>query len=629
MSRNPRLITLAGVAATVLAAAVSPSAAAAGAPPPLEPIEVERTLPTPAGVALGSATLAPGERSVVVEGEVDGAEQVGVMGLDGKEFRCLTCGLATQALDPDPLDDGRRILLTGVEPSKLDALLQRLGGGAGLGDLQFSVLECAPSIEDCADRRIVPLDFPRDGLVDGAQVREVSASPDGTLIKWNEVLATSGERMVIGRLVRTAKGYEARDPVILNEPFTVDNRTESWQAAGRFFESGGGASGRSFWDGGRTLKYNATSTALNYDLYELDLLTGARTRRTTDLDYNEMSDASPDGRWLSYASARGLDRMDVFTQLERPPFLDAVAFGALGRISLFSNRRCMNERWLMDREGQRGTYGGQPVVTEDGWVIRGWRWFEDGTRALITEERIPNEPEPRDPAARKRLRIIRFPERTPSAPVAPVHIDAADLRRIGAPYTSYHSMADRQVLGRVVRGRASGTATLTYLGSFTAGTWRVTYANYSDDGRSFVTGTESFASAVPSLLSTWSAGLVVRGAHQGHLRGTVTLLPGSKFRASVDSVVDGQRFERVPVQADCPGVRQAPLAVERLGGGRYRVTARVPEDPVARPVRGAIIEAGDARATTDADGVGVLDVPPAAATVRASAGGFHPAEGPA
>lgn len=627
MSRSSRRISLSAITATVLAAALAPSAAAGT--PPLEPIEVERTVPTPAGLALGSATLAPGDRSVVVGGKVEGTEQVGVIGLDGEGFRCLTCGLAKQALDPDPFDDGRRILVTGVQASRLDQILQGLGGGAGLGDLQFSVLECAPSIEDCADRRIVPLDFPRDGLADGAQVREVAVSPDGTLVKWNEVLATSGERMVIGRLARTAKGYEAREPVVLNEPFTVDNRTESWQAAGRFFESGGGASGRSFWDGGRTLKYNATSTALNYDLYELDLITGTRTRRTTDLDYNEMSDASPDGRWLSYASARGLDRMEVFTQLERPPFLDAVAFGALGRISLFSNRRCMNERWLMDREGQRGTYGGQPVVTEDGWVIRGWRWFEDGTRALITEERIPNEPEPRDPAARKRLRIIRFPERTPTAPVAPVHIQATDLRRIGAPYTSYHSMADRQVLGRVVRGRASGTAALTYVGTFTAGAWRVTYENYSDDGRSFVTGTESFAAAVPNLLSTWSAALVVRGAHQGHLRGTVTLLPGSKFRASVDSVVDGRRFDRVPVQADCPGVRQAPLAVEHLGGGRYRVTARVPEDPVARPVRGATVEAGDARTTTDADGVAVLPVPPASATVRASAGGFRSAEGPA
>lgn len=610
------------LAPVVVLLAVGPAAAD---PPPLEPVEVERTLRSPAGVQLRTGILAPGGTSVVVAGEVAGAEHVGIMPLEGEgdAFTCLTCGIAPQAKDPDPFDDGRRILLTGVETSALDQRLQQLGGGSGLGDMQYSVLECAPSLEACDRASIVALDFPRDGLAQGVQIREVAVSPDGRFVKWNEVRSTSGEVIVMGRLTREQTRYTAHDPVVLNEPFVAGRDAAGWQAAGRFHESGGGASGRSFWDGGRTLKYNATSSALNYDLYELDLVTGERRRRTTDLDYNEMSDASPDGRWLSYSSARGLDRMDVFTQLERPPFLDVVTFGALGRISLFNNRRCMNERWLMDREGQRGTYGGQPVVTEDGWVIRGWRWFEDGTRALIQEERIPNEPEPQDPAARTRLRVIRFPERTATRPITPVAIDGAALHRVGSPY-SYHAMADRQVLGRVVRGRAAGTAQLTYLGNFSLGSWSVTYRGYSDDGRSFVSGTERFQAAVPTLYATWHANLVVVGEHDGHLRGNVTVLPQSKFRATIDSQVDGTRFTRVPVQADCPGVRQPALQIERLDATRVRVTAEVPEDPQARPVRGATVIAGTDRATTNTDGI--ARVQEGAQRVAAAAGGFRPAE---
>ena len=29
--------------------------------------------------------------------------------------------------------------------------------------------------------------------------------------------------------------------------------------------------------------------------------------------------------------------------------------------------------------------GGQPIVVEDGWAIRAWSWFPDGTRALVAQ----------------------------------------------------------------------------------------------------------------------------------------------------------------------------------------------------------------------------------------------------
>lgn len=601
--------------------------AQAAAPPPLQPIETVGDLPIPSALALEGGTLMPDAQHALVWGVVGGARQVGVMRLDGTGFTCISCGVVSQALDPDAFDDGRRILVSGAEKAAADPL-GAVGGGGGLGDLQYTVIECAPSVADCRGRRALPLDFPTDSLSQGVQNREVATSPDGRFVKWNEVRATQGEVMVMGRLLRSDRGYTVADPVVLNERWTPSTAT-GLADGGRFHESGGGSSGRSFWDGGRTLKYNATTTSLNYDLFELDLATGARRRLTTDDDYNEMSDASPDGRWLSYASARGLHRMDVFTQLHRPPFLDVLTFGMLGRIALFNNRRCMKERWLMDRGGQRGRYGGQPVVTEDGWVIRGWRWFPDGRRALLEEERIPNETQPTDPRRRIRLRIVRFPALRPAAPRPTVPIDPAALARWGAPYATYETLA-AQPRATVVAGPRGGTATLTFLGVFAGGVFSVRYHGWTEDGRTFLDGTESYATAGASPDAAWSADLAEHGAHTGTLRGDVELLPQNRFRADVHSTVDGETHDGVPTQADCPGVHQPPLTVtaRRLPGGRrlrLRVTARVPEDPVARPVIRARVRVGRRGAWTDARGVARLTASHGADEVTATAPGFRAA----
>jgi hypothetical protein len=313
-----------------------------------------------------------------------------------------------------------------------------------------------------------------------------------------------------------------------------------------------------------------------------------------------------------------------------------VAFPALGRVGLWNNRRCMNERWLMDRAGQREGYAGQPIVIEENWAIRGWSWFADGTRALVAEERLPNEPLPSDPYQRARLRILRFPARAPTAPLPVVSLADVDLSW-AVPYGSYQGMASQPVAGHVLPGRAAGTATLDFSGSFVTGAWSVVYDGYSDDGLSFVSGTEAVEAANALLDVTWSADLAVSGASTGLLRGSLNVTGPGRFTGSIESEVDGVRFEQVPVQADCPGLRPPPLAVEsalrapRPGGGWWvlaRVTARVPEDPRARPVRHATVESGGATALTDHYGWAFVEVPGAAppARVDARAGGFLAAE---
>ncbi|MEO3785799.1 hypothetical protein ABGB12_20915 [Actinocorallia sp. B10E7] len=587
--------------------------AAPSSPAPLEPIEVESTVAMPPGVTLNSGQanslkLIAGEKWVIANVTYRGTAQVAAIELGGPGFSCISCGALDGAREASPFPDGKRALMAGA--------------AAGASDIQHQVVECTPSLQDCREREVLPIVLPRDGLLQGAQNREPRLHPDGKHLTWTEVRMTEGPVMLLAGLERRAKRYVVTSPRVLNPAYRLGSDPTGWEEGGRYYETGGG-----WLDGGRTLVYRATGSALNYDIWELDLATGHRRKITEDLDYNEMYEGSPDGRTSAYASARGLDRMDVVTRLRRPTFLDTTAFAQIGRAALWNNRRCMNERWLMDREGQRGTYGGQPVVLQDGWVMRGWDWFHDSTRAVITEE--PFTPTAGGTgAADVRMRIIRFPARRPTAPRPVVDLDTVDYARWSVPYKDYRGIASRQVRGRKVEGRRSGTATLDFTGTFAAGKWKVRYDRYSDDGRTFLTGTESLATPSPTLLGVWQADLKATGRHPGHLRGRLTITKPAKVKGTVESEVDGVRSSGLPAQADCPGVRQPQLALTAAGTGpgktvRVRVTARVPEDPTPRPVRDAQVTASGTTVRTDADGY--ARVPANSGNVTAVAGGFKPA----
>ncbi|MEO3785800.1 hypothetical protein ABGB12_20920 [Actinocorallia sp. B10E7] len=589
-------------------------------PPPFEPVEVDRDIALPEGVKPSSSQgvrLAPDGRHLVMSIVYRGEEQVGVMLPDGSGFSCVTCGKLKTARGTEVFPDGKKLWVERV-PEGSGAP----GASGGTGDIHYSVLECAPSVYDCRTSKLVPVRFPVPGLKQGAQNRAVQLHPDGRHLRWTEVRALEGARMTIGRLERREDRYVVTGPRVANPAFKLGDDPADWVAAGAYYEAG------QWLDGGRTLKVGATSgSALNYDIFTLDLATGEYRRVTTDTDYNEGTDGSPDDRWLAYTSARGLDRMDVFTRLQRPPFIDMAAFAQIGRVGLWNNRRCMNERWLMDREGQRGTYGGQPVITEDAWTIRSWSWYPDGTRALIAEEHVTARTGTPGYQPDIRIRVLRFPSRKPARPTPVVPLDSLDLSKSTVPAKDYKAVAARQIRGRVVHGEHSGTAKLTFTGTFLAGEWKVRYDRYSDDGQSFVTGTESLKTPLASAVADWKADLKVTGRDNGYLRGALTVRQPAKFEGTVESEVNGELLKGVPVQADCPGIRQPRLALAAAGTGpgktvRVRVTARVPEDPTPRPVRDAKVTTLGTTVRTDADGY--ARVPATGGTVTASAGGFKP-----
>lgn len=559
-----------------------------------------------------SLRLIANEEWAIANVRFNGAPEVGAIRLGEPGFSCITCEVLDGGREASPFADGKRAFVAKSEP--------------GTSDIQFYVVSCLPSLVRCEERSVKAVTLPKDGIAQGVQNREPRVAPDGRHLAWTEVSATGGPVMVLGQLVERSDEYVIQKPYVLNPAYSFGKGAAQWVPGTRYYETGGG-----WLDGGRTLVYRSTSSSMNYDIYELDLATGQRTRVTHDLDYNEIYEGSPDSRFAMYASARGLDRMDVFTQLKRPAFLDTFTFPQLGRIALHNNRRCMNELWLMDRRGQRGQYAGQPLVLRDGWVIRGSDWFRDGRHALVTEQ--PFTPNAGTPAAgdeKVEMRVVTFQALKPVEPKRTVDLDTLNYGSWAIPYAQFRAPGDRALDARVVRGRDSGVAVVTYTGTFAAGTWSVTYRNFSDDGRSFLSGTEGITTPAAPLLATWRADLRSRGDRKGRMTGLLEIRAPAAFDGSVQTTVNGHTWRSVPTQAtDCPGVHRPRLRViDTADDGsrmRIRVGAHVPESEAPFPVAGVRVTVGSQRLRTGLRGwVTLPDTAGHRPVITLATGGFRP-----
>jgi hypothetical protein len=545
---------------------------------------------------------------------------------------CLTCGRRGGSKF-EPFEDGRRLWF--VDRSGGEAL-QVLALEAGTTNIPYSVLECSPSLIDCQQASVLPVQFPIDSvtsLPEGAQNREAQPDAYGEYVMWNEVRRSEGTRISLGRLERRNDRYVVVNTHVVSPAYRLDGSLDDWLNGSRFYENS-----HEFPVGNRYLAYRTTGSALNYDIAEIDLLTGERRFVTRDIDYNELNFTSPDGRLIAYSSARGLDRMDLVSEPRRPPLLDFVAFGQVGRPFLFNNRLCMNELWLMDRSlGQTADgYGGQPLILEDDWFVRDVDWYGDSRRLLVTEYRAPQQPEPMDPTARSRYSLLELPTRAPTVAPMPLHLGELDWTLWSRPSSAHTAMAGRVVLPRRFRGQVSGEAMVVYLGNFLGGYWQVTYRDYSDDGENVLDGSESLLIASPILASVWTVDLRVQGRQNGRLRGHLLVGANNFFQDSLVNTVEGSERRGIPVQAECPGRLRPPLSVQVLSEGDkgllLQITARVPEDPKPRPVWGAALRWGGVQVESDERGQAWLPRPPASLGLeglQVEAGGFTPYVGAA
>ena len=172
---------------------------------------IERhVVPLPAGVtAARFPWYASDGDAILFSAQTAGSSRVELLAIreDGSELRCLTCGIAPEVraplLKPLPFPDGRRVLLRVGEQSPVQAA-------------DHAVLECRPTVADCANAELVPIAVPLDDrAVVRQDQREFRVSPDGRHTGFTQVRETAeGEALLVAAvslLERDASSYQVVD----------------------------------------------------------------------------------------------------------------------------------------------------------------------------------------------------------------------------------------------------------------------------------------------------------------------------------------------------------------------------------------------------------------------------------
>lgn len=493
-----------------------------------------RTVPVPAGVEASlPAFTADGDHLLFAYTAPDvTGSQIGTVALDGRDFRCVTCGLEgpVDLGKPFVSRDGTRVLVR--TPS---------GKGTPTTMYTYSIVSCADGVLTCTRPELVPVALP--GEAQGVlQTRELRIAPDGEHLAFTQA-RPGGWTIVLGRLERQGERFEVTDLRLLNPPFSLGEDSADWAAAGAFAEVKG------FTDDGRSVIYATTAYgSLNFDDVLLDLATGERRRLTAHPDWDEPLDVSPDGGTFVVGSSRGTHRIDGLSLVPRPPMFDLVAYAQSARWLLSTEARdCVVRPWLLDASrpdtGQPGTeldteawaegYGPRAIPT----------WRLDGTAIALWEElQDPQAAGPDAPATR--LRVVTFDDRTPTE-VRP----AATTPEPTWAWTYDQYPLTERTTDTIIRGRAGGTAHLVFTGDFVTGTYQVTYDGYTDDGSTVLDGTETFDSPMVISDATYTVDLTVSGARPGSMRGSYAL-HGKELTGTVTSTLGDETASWPP--APCP-----------------------------------------------------------------------------
>jgi hypothetical protein len=639
----------AALAVLAVTATTALAAAAQGAAPPFIPIHHE-WLALPAGVQPYAPSWMPDGRHILFQNEVDG--RTWIIGADGSDARCVTCDFAD---DPGPrlpgglffvysFPDQQRLLLTaGVDvtystPGGTVAYgMEWLGAISGAGSPppaqpEAVVLECAPSIVDCASHRVVPIDLSADAnpAEPVGQRRTWHLSPDGRHLMWMDV-RPDGTVMIVARLERKADRYVAADPRIINPAAPTglgDTEVEHWAYVGQTLE------GKSFAAGGRLAEYIGGPDAGNFDVVTVDLATGKRHRLTTGPDWDEDGAVSPDGAYLVTASWRTMHRIDVLGGMlpEIHSFIDLPFMSAVvgNYVSTHDGFQCDLTPWLMGGSGDEdGSLLGQPIAPYDGGpsyvannLVGAPMWSPDGRRLLLQEKLYgPSEGPTYIPtvlgSVPSRLMIATL-DRPPARPIPVTGSDVGDW----APSASTAGTGLDRPANVTVPGKAAGTVSIAFAGNILSSEGTVTYKHYSDDGETFADGTQTISN--PQILAlpvTLDVDITISGAHRGFWRGHMDAGGGKPPSGTIESEFDGHRVNGLPAVGACPQSlpRATPLQVHvRRNRGNaidVRVTASIhgagrnEQLTDTRPVHGATVRLGGRRARTDARGRATLRLP--------------------
>ncbi|MEU1054317.1 hypothetical protein ABZ397_17420 [Streptomyces sp. NPDC005876] len=614
-----------------------------GAPqdiPPFYAVDRDR-MPVPEGVMPWGPTWFPDGQHVLFQDYNGGREWVA--DADGGNVRCLTCSMTDH---PDitggfayAFPDQRRMFLANE-----------------LGDT-VQVLECAPSLLDCASHQWLPVDLSADETPGQTNLgrRTYHLAPDGVHLGYS-LTRPGGLVMIVAALVRGDSGYHLGDLHAINPPAPtgpLDPDPDHWANGGSLQEF------KSFADGGRSAVVLAAEPGGIPQQQKIDLVTGKVTQLTEYPDWNEDGSFSPDNDSLLTASWRTQNRMTALglMPLARPFINLAQVIVDTYYVSSRPGFACDLSPWLLPPSGDQGgkiigqplnPYGGGSTIPANN--LSGQQvWSPDSTRVLL-QGRSLNPPAAdansyvqQKGTAPNELIVARInrPATTPDPTVTTAVGSWAPTPQ------AYRSSFDMPGV-HTVHGRDSGTAVITIGGNVLGGVFSVVYHDYSDDGVHFLNGTQTVTGSIAALV-TVNDNLVAtdaEGHRVGHLKAALQYQqvvprpqngdPGVVKTGTVSSSWYGKQASGLPTVAPCPDTMPRPTSLALTASAAATpegtaVTATVTADIHGdeRPVQGATVRVGSQEALTGPDGKATVTLPAGqqSAEVTATAGDtFLPAE---
>jgi hypothetical protein len=517
-------------------------------------------------VHFAGAPAAPDPARIYDGGQIIIVKTDGGKFSNGDRWKCLTCGVPAQnaiginkAQDyPQSFLDGKRVL-------------------EGTNIVDCSPYQLADDRCNADTVHVFPIrwnDRP-DGSGPGGHMRELRLHPDNVHLGFNGMSFSGGQISQYGYLARLEFNPAPKTGEPLSPRYDLTHVTRlvrggqmeqvvepDPQHAGELrlnFQSISVGEFRGFTKDGREAFYvGYPFESCNIDLFAVDLTTGIVRRVTANPEYADPIDASPNDKWIVVEDTRGSDRQMFMAGIRGiPPITDMLSTSAVASVRNNHDRRFF-QPFLLDRWGDRGTYEGQQLNAGDGkpgsvsdpnWnALADPRWSPDGTsvvyyQGLVTAPACGGSnplpcPESSEPGGRRfRMMLARFTSRKPLSikPLAPT----SDEVPWGTPYVPGSSVPPYPLIpagAYILRGLKSGIANVTIIQTpdhKKIEKVEVRYVKYSDDGESFINGTESVAGGyvTPTLVSLdWHSDLTQSGKVSGK---KITSSDGLKLKIDV------------------------------------------------------------------------------------------------